>query len=73
MKQGFSLDTYDYGVALPGGIGFASVYYARDVNTVVFDDNGGVNGPGTIFARSGNTFNVQDENPTRAGYVFSGW
>lgn len=73
MKQGFSLDTYDFGVALPGGIGFASVYYARDVNTVVFDNNGGVNGPGTIFARSGNTFNVQDQEPTRGGYEFDGW
>ena len=50
-----------------------SIYYARLVNTVVFDDNQGVNGPGVIFARSGNVINIKDSQPTRAGYTFDGW
>lgn len=50
------------------------IYYDRDYYTVVFDVNGGVNGPEPIYAKYGTTFNIDDiDEPTRKGYTFLGW
>lgn len=50
------------------------IYYDRDFYTVVFDVNGGVNGPKPIYAKFGTTFEANDiEEPTRKGYIFLGW
>lgn len=50
------------------------IYYDRDFYTVVFDVNGGVNGPKPIYAKFGTTFEADSiQNPTREGYTFLGW
>lgn len=50
------------------------IYYDRDYYTVVFDVNGGVNGPEPIYAKYGTTFEVKDiRQPKRTGYTFMGW
>lgn len=50
------------------------IYYDRDFYTVVFDVNGGVNGPKPIYAKFGTTFEANEiEEPTRKGYTFLGW
>lgn len=50
------------------------IYYTRELYTVTFDVNGGINGPDPIYAKYGTTFEADDiEEPTRAGYTFLGW
>ena len=50
------------------------IYYDRDFYTVVFDVNGGVNGPKPIYAKFGTTFEADSiQKPTREGYTFLGW
>lgn len=50
------------------------IYYDRAYYTVIFDVNGGVNGPAPIYAKYGTQFDVSEINtPQRAGYNFSGW
>ncbi|MDD6236209.1 MAG: InlB B-repeat-containing protein [Clostridiales bacterium] len=50
------------------------IYYDRDYYTVVFDVNGGVNGPEPIYAKYGTTFEAKTiKEPSRKGYTFLGW
>lgn len=50
------------------------IYYERVFYTVVFDVNGGINGPDPIYAKYGTEFKAEDiKTPTRAGFVFLGW
>lgn len=50
------------------------IYYDREYYTVVFDVNGGINGPEPIYAKYGTKFNTADiTSPTRVGYKFMGW
>lgn len=50
------------------------IYYDRNYYTVIFDVNGGVNGPEPIYAKYGTTFNIDNiAEPTRKGYTFLGW
>lgn len=50
------------------------IYYDRDYDTVIFDVNGGVNGPEPIYAKYGTTFEANSiQAPTREGYTFLGW
>lgn len=50
------------------------IYYDREYYTVVFDVNGGINGPSPIYAKYETTFDTTKLTiPTRAGYEFAGW
>lgn len=50
------------------------IYYERAYYTVIFDVNGGVNGPAPIYAKYGTTYDISEINvPARAGYDFNGW
>lgn len=50
------------------------IYYDRNYYTVIFDVNGGINGPEPIYAKYGTTFNIDNiAEPTRKGYTFLGW
>lgn len=56
------------------GTTIVEIYYDRIYYTVVFDVNGGVNGPEPIYAKYGTTFDSSTiQKPTRTGYNFSGW
>lgn len=48
------------------------IYYDRIYYTVVFDVNGGINGPKPVYGKYGAEFTVSSI-PTRAGYTFAGW
>ena len=48
------------------------IYYDRIYYTVVFDVNGGINGPKPVYGKYGAEFTVS-QLPTRAGYTFAGW
>ena len=50
------------------------IYYDRNYYTVIFDVNGGVNGPEPIYAKYGTTFEAKTiQEPSRKGYTFLGW
>lgn len=50
------------------------IYYDRDYYTVIFDVNGGINGPEPIYAKYGTAFAAKSiRQPTREGYIFLGW
>lgn len=50
------------------------IYYDREYYTVVFDVNGGLNGPTPIYAKYGTPYDSSAiATPTRAGYNFKGW
>lgn len=50
------------------------IYYDREFYTVIFDVNGGINGPEPIYAKYGTTFAAKDiKEPRREGYTFLGW
>lgn len=54
-------------------------YKGIDVtNKIIFDDNGGENGPGTItdtttYPNTQSTFNSPGKNPEKTGWGFKGW
>lgn len=48
------------------------IYYDRIYYTVVFDVNGGINGPKPVYGKYGAKLTVS-QVPTRAGYTFAGW
>lgn len=48
------------------------IYYDRIYYTVVFDVNGGINGPKPVYGKYGAEFTVS-QVPTREGYDFVGW
>lgn len=48
------------------------IYYDRIYYTVVFDVNGGINGPKPVYGKYGAELTVS-QLPTRAGYTFAGW
>lgn len=56
------------------GTTVVEIYYDRDYYTVIFDVNGGTNGPEPIYAKYGTTFSAAEiRTPARAGYTFLGW
>lgn len=60
------------------GTTVVEIYYDREYYTVVFDVNGGINGPPPIYGKYGTVVDIEqylkEENwPTRAGYTFAGW
>lgn len=48
------------------------IYYDRICYTVVFDVNGGINGPKPVYGKYGAPLTVS-QLPTRVGYSFAGW
>ena len=48
------------------------IYYDRICYTVVFDVNGGINGPKPVYGKYGAPLTVS-QLPTRVGYTFAGW
>lgn len=49
-----------------------NIYYDRIYYTVVFDVNGGINGPKPVYGKYGADLTVS-QVPTREGYDFVGW
>lgn len=73
-KKGFRCKGIPQTTIAADGTTVVDIYYDREYYTVVFDVNGGINGPEPIYAKYGTTFNVSDiRQPNRKGYVFEGW
>ncbi len=73
-KPGFRCKGIPQTTIAADGTTVVDIYYDREYYTVVFDVNGGINGPEPIYAKYGTTFNVSDiRQPERKGYVFEGW
>ena len=73
-KTGFRCKGIPQTTIAADGTTKVEIYYDREYYTVVFDVNGGINGPEPIYAKYGTTFNVSDiQQPNRKGYVFEGW
>lgn len=71
---GFYLETYNTGQITQDGSASVEVVFARNIVSMSFDPNGGMNGPDTVYGR------VEQEvprsliiPPNRAGYTFNGW
>lgn len=73
-KKGFRCKGIPQTTIAADGTTKVEIYYDREYYTVVFDVNGGINGPEPIYAKYGTTFKVSDiAQPNRKGYVFEGW
>ena len=73
-KKGFRCKGIPQTTIAADGTTKVEIYYDREYYTVVFDVNGGINGPEPIYAKYGTTFNVSGiQKPNRTGYVFEGW
>lgn len=73
-KKGFRCKGIPQTTIAADGTTKVEIYYDREYYTVVFDVNGGINGPEPIYAKYGTTFKVSDiQKPNRKGYVFEGW
>lgn len=73
-KKGFRCKGIPQTTIAADGTTKVEIYYDREYYTVVFDVNGGINGPEPIYAKYDTTFNVSDiQRPNRKGYVFEGW
>ena len=73
-KTGFRCKGIPQTTIAADGTTKVEIYYDREYYTVVFDVNGGINGPEPIYAKYGTTFKVSDiQQPNRKGYVFEGW
>lgn len=73
-KPGFRCKGIPQTTIAADGTTVVEIYYDREYYTVVFDVNGGINGPEPIYAKYDTTFKVSDiQQPNRKGYVFEGW
>lgn len=73
-KPGFRCKGIPQTTIAADGTTVVDIYYDREYYTVVFDVNGGINGPEPIYAKYGTKFNTEDiKSPTRVGYKFMGW
>lgn len=73
-KKGFRCKGIPQTTIAADGTTVVEIYYDREYYTVVFDVNGGINGPEPIYAKYGTTFKVSGiQQPERKGYVFEGW
>ena len=73
-KKGFRCKGIPQTTIAADGTTKVEIYYDREYYTVVFDVNGGINGPEPIYAKYDTTFKVSDiQQPNRKGYVFEGW
>lgn len=73
-KYGFKCVRHDQSFITADGSAVVNMYYDRLNYTVVFDVNGGINGPEPLYKRYESTFDISDiTEPTRKGYDFEGW
>lgn len=73
-KPGFRCKGIPQTTIAADGTTVVDIYYDREYYTVVFDVNGGINGPEPIYAKYGTKFNTAGITPpTRVGYKFMGW
>lgn len=73
-KPGFRCKGIPQTTIAADGTTVVDIYYDREYYTVVFDVNGGINGPEPIYAKYGTKFNTEDiTSPIRVGYKFMGW
>lgn len=73
-KPGFRCKGIPQTTIAADGTTVVEIYYDREYYTVVFDVNGGINGPEPIYDKYGTTFKVSDiQQPERKGYVFEDW
>lgn len=73
-KDGFYCKGVPQKIVAADGTTVVEIYYDRYYYTVVFDVNGGINGPEPIYAKYGTSFDAgKIQTPTRAGYNFAGW
>lgn len=71
-KPGFICKGVPEYVIAADGKTTVNIYYDRIYYTVVFDVNGGINGPKPVYGKYGADLTVSS-TPTRAGYTFAGW
>lgn len=70
----YYLETYTSGQITQDGSSSVEVIFARNIVSMSFDPNEGINGPDTIYGRIGQ--DVPRESiipPHYAGYTFNGW
>lgn len=73
-KEGFKCVRHDQSFIAADNGTVIYMYYDRLYYTVVFDVNGGVNGPEPLYKKYGYEFNKSDiKIPEREGYDFVGW
>lgn len=73
-KQGYHCKGIPQTTIAADGTTKVEIKYDRDYYTVIFDVNGGIDGPEPIFAKFGTTFEADSiQKPTREGYTFLGW
>ena len=70
---GYYLETYNTGQITQDGSASVEIVFARNIVSMSFDPNGGMNGPDTVYGR------VEQDvprssiiPPNRAGYTFNG-
>lgn len=71
-KPGFICTGVPEYVIAADGKTTVNIKYDRIYYTVVFDVNGGINGPKPVYGKYGAELTVSS-TPTRAGYTFAGW
>ena len=71
-KPGFICKQVPEQTIAADGTTTVKIYYDRIYYTVVFDVNGGINGPKPVYGKYGAELTVSS-TPTRAGYTFAGW
>lgn len=71
-KPGFICKGVPEYVIAADGKTTVNIYYDRIYYTVVFDVNGGINGPKPVYGKYGADLTVS-QVPTREGYDFVGW
>lgn len=73
LTDGGSAVTWTSGFYSPAGYGNITMYALWVAYSVIYDDNGGSGGPGSIPETAGATITVSATEPTRTGYTFDGW
>lgn len=73
-KDGYSCKGVSQTTIAADGTTKVEIYYDHSFYTVIFDVNGGINGPEPIYAKYGTTFEANSISaPRRPGYKFMGW
>lgn len=72
--EGFECKKVPEYIIAQDGSTTVNIYYDRIYYTVIFDVNGGVNGPDPMYVKYGTAIDVsQVKVPERSGYDFNGW
>lgn len=73
-RQGFICRGVQQSIVAADGTTVVEMYYDRLYYTVIFDTNGGINGPKPIYAKYGTHYDLPDTSRmTRENYTFAGW